>query len=46
MFSEMAQPILMAKINVIEGTKEVLKKKTPRTHSAHKKGMKKIIKIF
>ena len=34
----------MATIYVIEGTKEVLKKS--RTHSTHKKGMKKIIKIF
>ena len=35
----------MAKIYVIEGTKEVLKKNS-RTHSAHNKGMKKIIKVF
>ena len=44
-FSETAQPILIAKVYVIEGTKEVLKK-TSRTHSAHKKRMKKIIKFF
>ena len=35
----------MANIYVIEGTKEVLKKNL-RTHFAHKKAMKKIIKIF
>ena len=34
----------MTKIYVIEGTKEVLKKS--RTHSAYKKGMKKIIKFL
>ena len=34
----------MAKIYVIERTKEAEKKS--RTHSAHKKGMKKIIKVF
>ena len=37
----MAQPILMAKIYVIEGSE-----KKSRTHSAHKKGIKKIIKVF
>ena len=35
----------MAKIYVIEGIKEDLKKKL-RTHSAHKKGMRKIITVF
>ena len=41
----MAQTILMAKIYIIEGTKEVLKKKS-RTHSVYEKGMKKIVDIF
>ena len=41
----MAEPILMTKIYVIEGTKEVLKKKS-RTHSVYKKGVKSFFFIF
>ena len=43
-FSKTTRPILMAKIYVIGGTKEVLKNSI--THSVYNKGIKKIIQIF
>ena len=44
-FSKTAQPILMTKIYVIEGTREVLKKNV-RTHFVHGKRMRKIVEIL